>query len=620
MAFSSAKETYDGSPAEKVAAILQDIDAATLSAQQYAAATFTTADEFMNALADGLVNFTPPVITPVFPTTPDAPAVASATAPTLADVPNILPTSPNPFAGELDLGTYLPEPFDETPPTLVIGTAPTFTGILPDAPAVDFSFDVPEFGGITLPAAPDLLTVSIRPFDGITIADFTEEVPELVLADPTISPYVAGDAYVSALLTSTQTELQDRIDNGGTGLPASVEQGIWDREREREALATRDALLELDRFEARGYALPPGGYADAHLKITTEMHARTVSLGRDIAIKQAELEQTNIQHALTTAVSLESSLISYNNDIEQRAFDAARYVTEAGVSIYNAKVNTYVAFLDAYKTKVAIYEAQIRGELAQVQAYTAEVNAEKAKADVNTAKVQAYTALIQGALANVDVFEAEVKAILAKADIEKAKVQVYGEQVRGFSATVNAYTGEVEGFKATVGAEVAKQDAFRSQVQAYTAQVQAGSAAVGALIDEFKARISEKSIEWDGYKAQSSAAADLARTVSAENNTLIDAYRGEIAATAAYNETLTKQWQVTIDQSQQTTRIAVAAAKANAEFYITSRSLALDASKVGAQVSAQLASAALNAVNHSLSASGSASVSGSDSTSTTYSL
>lgn len=608
-------------PIAEVRNILDDIEAAGDVAKDYASTTFSTADTFIAALSAGLDNVTPPTITADFPDTPTAPAIQSATSPTLADVSVSFPSLPSAFSGDLsDITPFLPEPFDENPPELVLGTVPTFVGTVPGSPTVDYSITAPDFDGITLPAPPDLLTVSIRQFDGINIPTFSEEVPELAVVAPTIVAYDPGDPYSSALLAALQAALQDRIENGGTGLPPDVENAIWDRGREREAIATRDALAELDQFEARGFALPPGQYADAYLKITTEMAARTVTNSREVAIAQAQLEQENIKHALTTATQLEGELIGYFNSIEQRAFEAARYLTEAGISIYNAKIQAYIAFLESYKAKVEVYRAQIQGELAKVEGYKAEVDAEKAKADVNVAKVQAYRALIEGALANVEVFKAEVQAIVAKAEIEKLKVQTFGEEVRAFSATVNAHTAEVEGYKATVQAEATKQDAFRSKVQAYAAETQANATAIRALVDKYQADISVKNLEWEGYKAASSAAAEKARVIASQNSTLIDAYRGEVAATASYNDVLTKQWQVSIDQAQRVTEIGISAAKANGDFYITARSLALDAAKVGAQVSAQLAAAALNAVNYSLTGSGQASISGSDTTSYNYSL
>jgi hypothetical protein len=83
------------------------------------------------------------------------------------------------------------------------------------------------------------------------------------------------------------------------------------------------------------------------------------------------------------------------------------------------------------------------------------------------------------------------------------------------------------------------------------------------------------------------------------NSATADVYKSVVSGTSTYNETLTKQWNVTLEQAERVAEVGVSAAKANAELYMTTRSLALDASKVGATVNAQMGSAAIGAINWS---------------------
>jgi hypothetical protein len=567
----------------------------------------------------------PPAITPVFPTVAAAPIPVTSEAPTITPVVWQPQTAPTPLAATLNVDSLLPEPFDAEPPALIFGTAPTaFSDLVPESPGINIQFEYPDLV-VNLPAPPSLLTVSTKTFDGVSLPTVDESVPELVAVAPTLVEYNPGASYSSALLTTVQATFIDRITNGGTGLPPEAEAAIWSRGREREAIAYQDALNDLERMERMGFAYPPGVYADARLKVNTEMRARTVSISREIMIKQAELEVQNIQQSLTQAVQLESTLLNYNNQVEQRLFDSSKYATEAGISIYNAKVQAYGAFLDAYKTKIAIYEAKIRGELARVDAYKTEVAAEQLKSDINNARVNQFKILTDAALSNIEIFKAQVGAIQAKADIEKLKIQIFGEQVRAYTAKIGAYTAGVEGFRATVQAEGAKQEAYRSQVQAYAAEVDAIVKIVDARIEEYKGRIAAKNAEWEGYKAAYQGEAARAQAIAANNSSLVEAYRAEIAGDTGYNDVLTKQWQVAVDQAQRTSEIGISAAKANAELYLNTRSLAVDSAKVGAQVSAQIAAASLNAVNYSYnnsvgySSSNNAGLSASLSTSRNYS-
>jgi len=590
------------------------------SARTYAANAANTAISYANALKTALSNLTPEVITPVFPTVGGAPALTPTAAPELADISLDFPSAPTVFDGALSIDALLPEAFDDDPPQLIFPAAPaTFTGSIPDAPALGTINDVPDFPGVSLPAAPSLLSVSTYRFGGVDIPTFSDDIPELQVAAPSVVSYTPGSQYTSGLLTSATNTLQDWIDNGSTGLTKAEETALWNRAREREAIATADALLELDRLEVLGYSIPTGVYLDSRLKITTEMHARTVSLSREITVENARLMVENGRQALAQAVQLESTLLNYNNQIEQRAFESARFETEAAVSIYNARVQAYAAFIDAYRIKVAAYEAKIRGELAKVEAYSAEMQAEQVKANVNTSLVQQYATQVNAALAEIEVYKASVDAINAKAEIEKIKSEIYAEQIRAYVANINAYTAQVEGFKSVVAAEATKQDAYKSRVDAYGIQVSAAYKAIEARIEEYKAKLAAKTTEWQGYIARVDGEGEKARALAYQNTATIDAYKGAVAADAAYNELLTKQWQVAIEQAQRVAEIGVSAAKANGELAATTRSLGLDAAKVGAQVSAQLAAAALNAVSFSGSVSSSVSESNSASQSVSHS-
>lgn len=598
------KQKFDGQPNYWYQIALQEV-AATNS--------------YLTALANATMGLNPPSITPVWPTTPPAPTLAGTTLPTFQEVIWEMPNIPTAFTGSLTLGDYMPAPFDDNPPELVYGTAPAdFAETLPASPGIDLNFQTPTLS-VTLPAPPSLLSIQTYQFGGLNMPTIDVTVPELTVVAPTVVEYVPGSMYTSSLLMNAKSVLEDYIVNGGTGLPPEVEEALWNRGRDREYRAMGDAIAELERMEALGYAFPPGVYINARTKIATEMGYTASTLSREVAIENAKLEQSNIQWAMQSAIQLEGQLIQYNNQVEQRLFEAAKYATEAGISIYNAKVQAYAAYLDAYKTKVAIYEAQIRAELSKVEAYKAEMEAESVKAQVNTALVQQYKTQVDAALANVEIFKAEVGAIQLKAEIEKMKVVIFGEQVKAYGAKVNAYTAGVEGFRAKVSAEAAKQDAFKSQVQAYAAQVEAGARVIGAKIDEYKANIDAKTAEWEGYKAAAAAQASRAQSITAGNQALAESYKAQVTAISSYNDVLTKQWQVTVDQSQRTAEIGIQAAKMNAELYTTTRSLALEAAKVGAQVSAQIGAAALNSANWSWSESESISDSTSRSDSKSYS-
>lgn len=569
----------------------------------YAYATARTADAagYIQSLSNLSLSLAPPNINPVFPSGAAAPAVATSSPPPLTPIVWTAPAVPAPFNGTLDIGDLFPEPFDDDPPALVFPAAPAgFTVPVPDAPGVNLTYTYPDLN-VSLPAPPDLLSLSISQFGGLTMPTIDETVPVLNAIAPSVIPYTPGDMYTSDLLQAAQASLQDRIENGGTGLPAAVETNIWNRAREREYKQQRDALADLDRMESLGYSFPPGVYLDARIKIQTETNYTIAGLSRDIAIEQAKLEQSNILAALDQAVKLEGQLINYTNAVEQRVFESTKYATEAGIAVYNAQVKAYESYLDAYKLKVSIYEAKVRGALATVEVYKVQIDAELAKAQVNTSLVNQYKVQVDAALSAIEVYKAQIAAIQTKADVEKTKVMVFGEQIKGYVAQINAFTAQVEAYRASLQAEGTKQDVFKTRVDSFKAQVDAAAQQSQARIAEYDGRIKAKLGEYDGLKSVVAAESARVEALAAGNRNLAEMYASTVQGTSAYNETLTKQWQVSLDQAQRVTDIGVNAAKANADLYLTTRSLALDAAKVGAQVEAQLGAAALSAINWSTS-------------------
>lgn len=548
-----------------------------------------------NVLSNLAASLTAPVINPVFPSGPSAPAIATTTQPSLISFTWNVPGAPDAFVGTLNVDPYLPDTFDERPPVLQFGAAPAgFSETEPSAPGIVYP-SFPTDPTVTLPAPPDLLSIATYQFGGVNLPTLSADTPVLNIVDPQVFSYTPGVGFTSALLTKITQIISDRLD-GGTGLPPAVEKAIWDRGREREAKSLADGLAEVDRMESLGYALPPGAWLDARIKLQTEWAAQSYGFSREVMIKQAELEQANIKNALDEAVTLESRLIEQYNQIEQRVLDGVKYATQAGIETYNAKVEAYKAYVSAYQLKVAIYEAQVKGEMSKVQVYQAEVEAERAKAEINTAIVQSYKVQTDAALSAIELFKAQLAATQTKAEIEKLKIEIYGEQIKAFGSRINAYTAQVEGYKAGIQAEATKQTAFATSVEAYSAQVSAQSKIIDAKIAEYKGKLDAKLQEYEGYKAVVSAESERIRGISQYNSAVADMYRSIVTGQASYNDTLTKQWQVALEQAQRTAEIANSAAKMNADLYLQSKSIAAEAAKVSATVFSQLGSSALNAI------------------------
>jgi len=573
-------------------------------------------------LEQAAANIVPPSISPTFPTIPSPPTEHKVGAPALQQVTWGVPLQPAPFSGSLNITQYLPGPFTGIAPTLNFGAAPqSFSGQTPPAPPINFNYEYPTVA-INLPDVPALLSIKDLQFTPIDIPTFEGVIPPFTLLAPSIVAYNEKAFYTSTELSLVQAEIASALtDDTDIGLSASVQQAMWDAARERELRAQADAIAALERdIETLGYALPPGAFIDSRLKIYNETQYTTAGLSRDIMVKQAELRLENVTKSRELAVQLEGQLITYYNAICQRQFDAAKYVTDAQVAIYNGQVQAYAAQIEGYKASIEAFNAAIRGLELYIEQLKAEVSFEQTKAEINTALVNQYKVQVDAALANLEIFKTQAEIIQIQASVEKIKVDVFSAQIQAYVGQVNAYTAQVEGYKAGIEAQTAIENVYKTQVEAYSIEVEAGVKQAEALIEQYKGQIEAYTAQLEAYKASLQAQVSLAQSQNLYNTSEVELYKGEVSGVSAYNQALTSQWEAIVNEQVQIAGVAVKAAEANAQMYISARGLSLDAAKVGAQVMAQLGAAALNTIHwmnsSSWSLSDSLSVSQSNSTST----
>ena len=556
------------------------------------------AEAYIQQLEAQAGQLVPPNINVNFPYVTAPPFPGSAVSPPLQTVTWTVPTQPPPFSGGVDLsGITIPQ-FTGEAPTLSFGVAPTpFTGTIPDPPVTNLDFTYPTVA-ITLPTPPALMTLDTVNFPTLVIPTFDAKVPAFTAVEPGPFNYIPETQYTSQLLTDLENELDLAITTGEyTTLNKQVQQALWDAGREREYRQQAAALAELNRMESLGYAFPPGVFVDARIKIQTETNYTIAGLSRDIMTKQAELQLENISKAREEAVKLEYRLIQYANETAQRTFEAAKYATESGIALYNAQVQSYTASLDGYKTQAMVYETQIKGIMAQVQVLQAQIEYEKTKADINTSIVKQYEVEVQAAEAVLQIYKTQVEIIQTQANVEKIKVDIYGAEIQAFVGQINAYTAEVQGYKASIEAQATIEQAFKTEVDAYTAEVQANVAQINARVAVFHSQVEAFQAQLSGYDSAIKGMVGQAQAASMYNTATAEDFKAQVASMQSYNQVLTSQWQAVLNEQAQITQIAVSAAKANGDLYISARGLSLDASKVGAQVCAQLGAAALGAIS-----------------------
>ena len=291
-------------PAETIAA------QGWLTADSRASSAFSTAKGLVSAIGAVSIpftavtsGFTAPAIgytlsLPAVPAAPviEFPEIPELTAPAFTSVTPVVPGALPEFTAVAPTIQILnkPDALVATAP----GAAPTVTDVtLPDAP------------NIVLPDDPVLELLAIPDAPLLNLPVWAGSAPDgSGLATPTTGFIWGEDYYDSDLLNSVTSRLTTML-LGGTGLPPSIEQAIWDRGRAREDVTAKKATQEAyEEFASRGFMLPSGPLAGRVAEVWQKNREAASTYSRDVAVKQAELEIENLKFSVSTGIQLEGQL------------------------------------------------------------------------------------------------------------------------------------------------------------------------------------------------------------------------------------------------------------------------------------------------------------------------
>lgn len=377
--------------------------------------------------------------------------------------------------GYLDeLHDYVVGSIDTTPPTISVDIPtsitidPSLSAEIPEAPPDSAyptlpadvtmnAYDFPTRPTYTMPTAPTLSDIAIPEFIEGTIREITADLPAVDFTAPGVPTISTFDVPLSDLINVMRQKLTDNIENGGTMLNPDVEADIWNRDRER-----RDQLLQdtIDKAVAQwaklGFELPDGLLAGQLLAINNEYMNKDIDVSRDIAIKQAELEQQGMFKSIELGSALEHFILQSGNEYANRALQAMKSTADVTIEIYKQRVTQYNAMLEQFKADVEAFKASIQAEISRAEAYKAHIQGLQAVVQIDESKVKLYTSHIAAITSMVELYNTEVKAVATQYEAERSKIEAYKSNVQAYIAKVEGvtkkYLAEMEGFKSYVTA------------------------------------------------------------------------------------------------------------------------------------------------------------------------
>lgn len=251
-------------------------------------------------------------------------------------------------------------------------------------------------------------------------------------AIPGNSAYFVEHLYSSRYITDVQTNLNEWVNGAATGIAPVVEQAIWDRGRTRElAAASAKSREAVKSFAMRGFSKPPGALSIELQDAAQTAQNNIVSLSRDIAIKQADLEQSNRRFAFEQAWKVEEGMINYVNAQMNRALELAKSLTAYAESIFNSRTSQYTARLSSGTALLGAQAQVLSARISADERYVSSANS--ANAQIQQANISANASMYGNAVQeHIAAFKAEVDANVASANLQmevsKANIQAMIQQ------------------------------------------------------------------------------------------------------------------------------------------------------------------------------------------------
>ncbi|WP_336141830.1 hypothetical protein [Acinetobacter sp. 102] len=477
--------------------------------------------------------------------------------------------------GGLDLSDLnLPEAPEN--PILNFPTLPSLGNFdLPVRPDIDIgSVEIPDAPEIVLPEIGELQAITLPVYEPESLPVFDELPPEFSVELPSDidsimhqAQAIAATDYQSYNKDSAIQPLVAEIRawmNGtatGTGLPAEIENSLFNRARERNSRETERAVQEvIDQWASRGYSLPQGSTQKQIDAIRDDARLKAADLNRDIMIQSFEKQLEHIRFLTEQGIALERLKQDLWLAYVSNVMDAAKFQVESKLSLFNAQISIFNARTDAFKSMIDVYKTKIEGTIAKITAFRSQVDAQVAIGQINQQTVDIFKAKIDAVMSNVDVYKALIQGATARADLVKSHFDAYKTEVQAYSEQVGAERIKVEMFDSQIKAEGTKVQAYESMARTYATTIEGLSSKANIKMKEgdmkleaARVRIAEFQANTESYRASMDAQSKKLQFETEAYTANLEAMKSQIQLSIEKMNT-----QSNIVESNSRTRIALA--------------------------------------------------------------
>ncbi len=536
------------------------------------------------------------------------------TAPSLSAILSAIGSPPGNFSAEIAERSMQDAPQEQfTVPDINLPTAPVFQALVkPSALAIALPDDIPDVPVVNLPSDLVVGNQTVPNAPTVSLPSFGEALPTLDIDLPQTTLAYVEPVYASALKTALASKLLDGIVNGGTGLGATVQTDIWNKDIERlEQQKDDDIDKAINLWSGRGFDMPAGMVAAQVQEIQKNFTNDRSQNSRTISVEEARIAKEMTQFFLSTGLSEEQINLSHANNVANRALEAEKAVVQFSIDLFNSKVSKFNLQLDRYKAKQIEVEMELKIQELVLSHYKAELEGVNTKLGQDAIKVDNYKAILASHDINVKLYTAEVGAVLAQLNIERAKVDIFKGEIDAYVAEIGSQKAQYGLYLAEIDGEKAKIDIHKTEVDAYATRVDAVKVSNDVVIAQINADISEERMNLDAhlanvevFKAKSDQAlsqigheSDIFRTNSAVFETLLRHAQAQAefnVSTQIRTEALT----------QANAGMSLEAARANMNALLESNRIRVEAARGQASASAAMAGMVAGAIQGMLQLGG----------------
>lgn len=571
------------------------------------------------------------------------PSTITATLPTLDTVTLDLPAEPSDTLVFQDISPVEPgdlPTLDAEAPTIKLPDEPAalaqFTQV---APVINTSFVFPEPPSqlmnplldaptITNRDEPDKPQVLLPMFSTAAPVDDTQAPEDLqatfdaAYRNAAPSTIAMLDGYVDAMLTKYNPRFHEQMAaieeqleaflQGGTGFTPAVENAIYERARSKNNAESRRARDTAYSDAARmGFTMPPGALLSAVQVSRQAAFDNNAQANREIVVKQAELEQQNLQFAVTQSMNLRQTVLSASLNYHQnlitingQALDTAKAMVANILEVYNASVRAFGLRLDAYRADAAVYETKLKGAMASIDLYKAEIDALQAMTNVDRARIDVYQARISVLNSLSSVYRSQIDAVQGRASLEKLKLDLFQAQAQTFTTQVQAKNAEWQGYTAAINGQRAIAEVYGTQVQAYNAQLTGYKAGIDAKVEVVRAqaltneaRARNYSAVLSGYQTIAQTRGEVARTKLENQRQAVVAYQAKLQGQVASAQVAAEYYKSVANVGIANADLSIKAAVASSQMQQSYTSVLANLANSNANTMSSLTSSAMSGMN-----------------------